>query len=535
MSESQLISHVARRARTLLSLALPQGLPPVSVAIVGVLALWLSVPIIASLNPTWQTDYYSHGQAVLVLTGLLFVLELRRAPSAPLMPSWTGFAWLVLLVLIAMASYASTTILIAQLALPLLWITTIWALAGARTARRFALPLGYLYVAVPIWDFLIEPSRRLTVLVLSSWIRAARWPAFIEGDLIHVPAGTFEVKEGCSGLKFILVAFALASLASLLQRLRWKPAAVLIISALILALFGNWLRIFITVAGGLSPENLVSSMINEHHLLFGWGVFVVAIIVPLFYLNQVLQSRSLTASAIDATVDLRPPRATSQRNVAIPVSVVLALAIWLTHRVNEVAAEAPLTVAFRTPEIAGWERTADWQDDARLPVFVGASAEGAAWYVNGAVRIGAYAAHYASQRQERELVFESNRPAGQSGVVVARRSATTTTASGIAIPFQELEVSDSADERRLVWVALRVAGTPAANDFVAKVLQVGGVIRGRSDAQALVLTARCDGGCAEARSWLSQYAMAAAEPLYAQAARSIGAEQTPHDADRGAR
>jgi hypothetical protein len=73
----------------------------------------------------------------------------------------------------------------------------------------------------------------------------------------------------------------------------------------------------------------------------------------------------------------------------------------------------------------------------------------------------------------------------------------------------------------LVWSEFRVAGRVTTNVLFAKALQVYGVIRGRRDAQALVLSASCDRDCGQARDWLSRYAMAAAEQWYEAAESSV--------------
>ena len=206
---------------------------------------------------------------------------------------------------------------------------------------------------------------------------------------------------------------------------------------------------------------------------------------------------------------------------AYAACAVLAVGIWLNHLVDQGDDASPDTVALAAPEILGWQRVADWQD-ARRPQYLGATAQAASWYADGLVNVGAYLAHYGTQRPEHEVVFRHNRPQGESGTVVARRTALATD-SGIGMPFQELEVMDSTAERRLVWVGLRVAGEPAYSELVAKALQISGAIRGRRDAQAVVLTAACRDDCSGARSALSRFAAVAARPLYSQADGRTGA------------
>jgi len=522
----------ARRPRALLAFVPSEG-AALGLAALALLLLWFSLPALKTLHAVWVEDIdYSHGYLVLALMAWLLVLEVRRAPLTPFQPSWLGMACLFALLLATIAGLASTTQLVAQVALPALWIAAVWAAAGASNARRFALPLAYLYVAIPVWTVFMEPLRRLTVFVVTMWIRAANLPAYIDGNLIHVPSGTFEVRGGCAGLRYAVVAVALAILSNLLNRRRWAPSMLLISLALLPAFVGNWLRVFITVAVGQSDaQNLFTIIVHEHHTFFGWVLFVI-FMIPLFYFDRMVPAGDTEAPAPAPTLHLG---AVSGRRLygACAACALLALGIWLNHRVSIGGDVPPGAVALVSPEIPGWQRVEPWED-SRAPQYAGAKAHVASWYADGAARVGAYVAQYPTQRQKEEVVFVGNRPEGQSAGVVGRRKMELTAASGITLPFEELEVTDYRAERRLVWVGLRVAGEPAGSVLAAKALQVVGAIRGRRDAQALVLTAACGEDCGNARAVLSRYAAAAAEPLYELAENQPAARFVRADAKDGA-
>lgn len=496
----------------LLPTATAEFLPLLALAALGLL-LWFSFYTFRALHHAWWQDVdYSHGYLVLALVGWLLVLELRRAPLAPFAPSHVGLVCFFALVLVTTAALAATTQLVAVAALPALWIAAIWAAAGLENARRFAIPLAYLYVAMPIWTFLVAPLRRLTVLVVMSWIRAADLPAFIEGNFIHVPSGTFEVQGGCAGLRYAIIAVALAAFTNLLNRRNWALGVLSMAFALVLALVGNWVRVFVTVAVGQSEmQNAFALVVRDHHTFFGWALFAV-FMIPLFWLDRKLQSSNGSARAAQAEVR-RESSSASRLGGTYAVCGLLGLGIWTNLYVDQGVSAPASASSVSAPDVLGWQRVGEWQD-ARRPLYMGATAQMASWYENGGARVGAYVAHYPAQRQEEEVVYYQNRPEGQRGAVVARRLLTLTVDSGAQVPFQELEVADSESERRLVWVGLRVAGTPTASVLKAKILQVTGIIRGRRDAQALVLTAACGDDCGKAHSLLSRYAAAATEPLY---------------------
>lgn len=337
--------NAARPARARWSLAPPEA--PSAFALVGLgLLVWFSLYTIRILHPVWlEAVDYSHGYLILILTGWLFFMELRREPLAPFAPSLPGLACLFALVLAMVVGLASTTLSIAAAALPALWMAAIWAAAGPKNARRFALLLTYLYIAMPIWSFLVEPLRRLTVLVVTGWIRAANLPAYIEGNLIHVPSGTFEVQGGCAGLRYAIVAVALAAFGNLLSRRRWAPSALLMAVALLLALVGNWVRVFITVAVGQAEvQNLFTVVVRDHHTFFGWLLFAV-FMIPLFYVDRILQPGSAAA----ATPAVSPGTvAVGRLGGAYAACALLALGIGLNHRIAESADPLPGTVVFES-------------------------------------------------------------------------------------------------------------------------------------------------------------------------------------------
>lgn len=484
------------------------------------LLAWFSVPTFRSLHAVWLEDYnYTHGYLVVLASVFLVVSELRREPLSQLSPSWVGAACLAALAFVTTAAHAASTVAIAQLALPLLVISLVWAFAGAKTARRLALPVAFLYFAIPVWDLATEPLRSITIAIISTVIRSLDVPAFIDGNLIHLPSGTFEVAGGCAGLRYAIVAGTLGALVGLRHHRHWRPVLVLTLCALALAFVGNWVRVLTLVLVGHYSE-MQNYLIVEDHSFFGWVVFIVSM-TPLFYLHPVVPSTATDSASQAEGVERFPGGPpSSQRAVVYFACVALVIGVFLNYRIEYGSPASNVVLA--APEIPGWNIGAEWAD-ARRPEFIGATSQFARWYEHGTERVGAYIAHYATQTQGREIVFSQHRPQGQ-GAVEGRRRIAIQPSSGNSLTFEQLEVVDRGAQRRVVWVGLRVAGQAASGETTAKVLQIVGALRGRRDAQALVLTAECDEDCSDAAAILSGYAAIAAEPLYANTDRSA-----PHD------
>jgi len=523
---------VTERACASPARAWPQHVPPWRALVLGVLLVAFSLPTLWSLLPVWENYEYSHAYLVLAVVALFVTLEVRRRPLNTIASSWAGLACLLGLVLVSLAGMLSTTEILSQVALPAVWMAAVWTTFGSGPARRLALPLAYTYFAIPIWNLALQPLQNLTVFVVSAWIRAVSVPAYIDGNLIQLPSGNFEVMEGCAGLRYAIVAMALAAFGALLNRRRWGPGALFVVAAFALALLGNWVRVFTIVVVGYASD-MQHYLVADDHMFFGWAVFLV-FMLPLFYVDRLFESKANAVHAAARSPSAPRTAGRWSRGAISAGCVVLAAGTWGSFQVVASTEPLPAATMVELPDVAGWDRTAVWQD-MRRPRFFGASAEAADWYVDAANRVGVYLAYYATQRQGAEVVFSQNRPAGESAVVHEARVPPVNELEDVGMPFRELVVADRDGAARLVWVVMRVAGRPVIGRFAAKGLQLLGALHGRRDAQVLVLTARCADDCSDARAVLTRYAGTAAVPLLAQAEQLWGSASVPSDLEDDAR
>ena len=84
-----------------------------------------------------------------------------------------------------------------QALLPALMIGAIAAVGGLAIARASAFPVGYLYFAVPVWSLVNTPLQSLTTAAVTVVLRVTGIPAYVEGNFVHIPVGTFEIAGGC--------------------------------------------------------------------------------------------------------------------------------------------------------------------------------------------------------------------------------------------------------------------------------------------------------------------------------------------------
>jgi len=129
----------------------------------------------------------------------------------------------------------------------LLWAITYY-LWGGKVARIALFPIGFLVFMVPLYDPLTDTISlhlklmvaKLTVLLLDATQLLA---AVREGVMIHLPSGSLEVADPCSGIRSIIGLSAMALLLGYLQRGKLWERFAIILAAIPLAVAVNLMRV----------------------------------------------------------------------------------------------------------------------------------------------------------------------------------------------------------------------------------------------------------------------------------------------------
>ncbi len=234
-------------------------------------------------------EAYSHGLFVFVASLFLVGRVLWRNHFPPA-PSVIGIVLAGLTaVAIALADVVNIQIL-QQMGAVFLWWAIVVALLGWRAGLRLAIPIGFLYYAVPVWDYLTTPLVQAAVMA-NDFLLGLRGIHFqVDGVFIHLlDVGTFEIAGGCSGLRYLVIALTLATLFSTLNLSRIRDWIILHSAAIAMALLVNWVRIFVIILMGYETR-METGLIDDHEF-FGWILFAIALI-PFFYLANRLMTRS---------------------------------------------------------------------------------------------------------------------------------------------------------------------------------------------------------------------------------------------------
>jgi exosortase len=230
------------------------GRSKLAVAIAMVVGVaWVFWPDLLVIQAKWESDpQYSHGYLVPLIS--VFLLWHRRDAFTPQnwSPSWLGVV--LLAIGLGMKVYASYYFIEGLKHLSLIvvlggGVVCLWGIQGFRWAWPgvlflvFMLPLPY-RVDVAMQG----PLRSVGTLCSTFLLQTLGFPAFREGFVITIGEQSVGVAEACSGIRMLMVFFALSSAVALIIEDSWWVRLTLVASAVPIAMIANVLRISATAA-----------------------------------------------------------------------------------------------------------------------------------------------------------------------------------------------------------------------------------------------------------------------------------------------
>jgi exosortase len=235
-------------------LASPIRLRPAALTAACVLALagWAFWPALVDMSDRWAHDpQYSHGYLVPLFA--LYLLWLRRArlTRQELRPAAWGLgliagAGLLYVVGAAYMHYAY----LGQIAI-LPCLAGIAVLGGGRAALQWAWPaIAFLAFMVPLPESvslaMSGPMQTIATLGSTFLLQVLGRPAIAEGNVIQLNEIELGIVEACSGLRMLVVFFALSTAVAMLIRKPLWERCLIAASAVPIALASNILRVTIT-------------------------------------------------------------------------------------------------------------------------------------------------------------------------------------------------------------------------------------------------------------------------------------------------
>jgi len=246
----------------------------------GILSVWCYWPTFASMARVWSGDpQYSHGYLVPVFALVLLWLRRDRLARVSLQPSWWGVALVAGGAAVRLAGTFFFFEWFDQLSL-LPTLAGLFVLGGGWAALRWAWPaVGFLGFMIPLpyqLEFaLAAPLQRTATLASTYALQTLGIACLSEGNIILMGERKIGVIEACSGLSMLLVFFALSfAVALVIHRPFWQKAVV-VASAVPIALMSNVVRITTT---GVLYQTAGSDVADAFfHDLAGWLMMPTAV------------------------------------------------------------------------------------------------------------------------------------------------------------------------------------------------------------------------------------------------------------------
>ncbi len=265
------------------------------------LALGIFGPILYYMFLHWgMVDDYSHGYLVAPLS-LYFAWERREdLRAAKIRPSWWGLLPLALGSFALMIGRLGVELTAMRVSFVLTLIGLQILLLGRDVFRILAFPMLFLFFMVPLPQSFVNvvafPLQLIAADFAVQTLHLLQIPALREGNIIHLVDTQLFVAEACAGLRSLMALGALAVVFAYFFRKNSIERAVIVVSAVPIAIFVNAFRVALTgyLAHRFGPS-AAQGLIHDTEGFFTFGLAFGLLLVEAWLLS-IFWPRSWKAS-----------------------------------------------------------------------------------------------------------------------------------------------------------------------------------------------------------------------------------------------
>ena len=365
-----------------------------------------------SMVQAWlNSETYSHG-FVIPLISLFFAWQRRaKAATVPAQAWWPGLA----LVAGVSATWTVSSLInvqvIEQLAAIAIFSAIFVTLYGLERTRVFALPLAFLFFAVPFGQGLVPVFMEWTADFTVGALRLFGIPVLREGLYFSTPSGNFYVAEACSGVRYLLASVATGTAFAFLAYTDWKKRVLFILAAIVTPIIANGIRAFGIVL--IAHYSNMKLAVGIDHFIYGWLFFGI-IMLLLFWVGSQFADHDVH-EVLDGSGPGKQQESEAGAWKTLLVGLLIAFVIGLGPALSESRHSEGYERSIYVPAgdtlgdgwVGPFATSSAWELG-----FVGATRNAAVAYRHGDVVVEFRAAIYDTQTQGAELVNSQNRLAG---------------------------------------------------------------------------------------------------------------------------
>jgi exosortase A len=465
------------------------------------LAVWLESPT------------FNHCLLILPTAG--YLVWQRREALREQTPAWSPLAVLLFLPLAGLWLFGQLVgiLEIEQVAvIGMIQVAMLTAL-GWPVYRMILFPALFLFFLVPTGEYLIGPLQRFTTGFIAIGLDLFGIPAYIEGTLIELGNGNFQVAEACAGLRFLIATVVIGALFAHLYYRRLFKIVLFLIACLIVPVIANGFRALGIVVLAHLTDNRVAA--GADHIIYGWGFSVVILFLLLFVGARFSDPPWQPEAAPGRDRNAAAPPARPRLALAAIVALLLVLSgpvlAWEHDQrpitVNIAALRPPATLGPFTVSV----ETTDWhplylEPDARVTAaLIGPSDDQIA-----APPVDLDLLYYGRMRKGHELVSSSNRLWSEDAAWRQIADGRGMAEIGGTRFEVRADIMSSVVGKRLVWSWYWMDGQFTTSKPLLKLLQLKTTF------------ARCQGGALIALSTPIESTPAVAASRLAAAAQALG-------------
>jgi exosortase D (VPLPA-CTERM-specific) len=484
--------------------------------------------VIERLVAQWMnSEDYSHGFLIVPIALVLVWMKRAQLRETPFGSDWRGLSLVLASVGIYILGELGAELFTTRVSLLLLVIGLVWLLCGRPVVKVLKFPLGFLFLMLPLPGFVHKQVTFPLQLLSSKWsvslLQGLGVSVYREGNIIDISGMRLQVVEACNGLRYILPLLTLVILIAFLgHRAVWKRA-ILILSAVPLAILGNILRIAGTaVVSEQWGREMAEGFLHDFS---GWLVFMTSL--GLFLIVSALLKRFPDPPPREERVQEAPEPHFGRRGVTWVAAVTAVLivsaappVVAILGGVEPVKLQKSLS-AF-PPQLDGWVGTPATMDAEMWEKVGGQEYVILNYRKPNESPVNFYVAYYEYQRKAGDFVHSPRLCLPGAGWFIESSNARAVSrdaggAGGGSAPLRLNELIISKDGvRQLAYFWYQGRGRNFTSEYAAKFYMVwDGIFRRRTDGALVRLVSPLDkdSDAGRERKALDAFALTVADRL----------------------
>lgn len=439
---------------------------------------------------TWYSSTtFNHGFLIIPICLCLAWRRRREAASITPTPSVWGMVAVAAASLAWLVGHATATVVVEEISLVSIVVGAVLAIYGWPLWRTLALPLLYLYFAVPAGEIFVPQLQSITADFAVGLLRITGIPVFADGNVISIPNGSWYVAEACSGVRFLIASIALGTLFAGVNFRSWWRRVCFVGLSVVVPVIANGLRVYAIILIAYIAGNERAAGVD--HIVFGW-IFFSIVTGLLLAIGKAMGDRreavpvKASPSPVTVTTFQVTPRVLA--SIVLTLAPVVAVAAY-ADRIDRPPSLSLVHLA--APEVGVNWRDVNGVQDPLAPAFAAPNARLDATYESEATRVYLHIGYYLREHRGAQAVGFGHTLIPEPGWTTSATGQLSTTVGDDKVKVRVVRAVSGRDVR-LIWYWYWVDGQFTGNPYYAKLLQAKARLLGGQRAAAIIVAALDD-------------------------------------------